>query len=176
MNNLPIILAMSDQLIVALVTLVLVGGVIVTSIVRYKVDEFVKFWAAIGTFLGVAAGSVGTYFFAAQNVETKDAQLKATKVALQASENQQTRIRDLATAFTTYVSSNPSTFPRKIEEFRIQLDKEKPANYWNTVAEDLFRDFGVTPTPIPSISVFAVPSPSASASASPSPSTEPTKP
>jgi hypothetical protein len=123
-HNLPLVLAVSDQLIVGIVTIFFVAGVLITAILRYKVDEFVKFWAAIGTVIGVALGSVGTYFFAKQQVESTTNQLRATEVALQISESQKneaaTRITQLSNAL---------------------VDRPKDANTLNQINRLLRREY-----------------------------------
>jgi hypothetical protein len=56
------ILAIADTVIVAVSVLVVVAAIIITSIIRYKADDFVKFWAAAGTVIGLALGGIGTFF------------------------------------------------------------------------------------------------------------------
>jgi hypothetical protein len=41
----------------------LIGTIVVTALVVYKVDDFLKVWSVIGTLVGVVTGAVPSYFF-----------------------------------------------------------------------------------------------------------------
>ena len=94
------LLAISDQVIVAITTIVLMTVVVITAVFRYKADDFVKFWAAVGTVIGVALGTVGTYFFTKEKVVQAESRLRTAQVALEISELQRaeaaTKIRQLS--------------------------------------------------------------------------------
>src|SRR5207302_6029611 len=88
MSSLPIFLAVSDQAVVGVATIVLMTGVLITAILHYKVDDFVKFWATVGTVIGLALGTVGTFFFTKDKVEQTQTKLEQTKNALVASQQE----------------------------------------------------------------------------------------
>jgi hypothetical protein len=89
-------LAFSDSVTVALAVLTFVAVILITSILRYKADDFVKFWAAVGTVMGLALGGVGTFFFTRDQVIEKDRQLQVAQTALNKSEHYEMALQRLA--------------------------------------------------------------------------------
>jgi hypothetical protein len=50
--------------LVAVCFIILVGAITVTALAVYKVDEFLKVWAVVGTLVGVVTGAIPSFFFA----------------------------------------------------------------------------------------------------------------
>jgi hypothetical protein len=49
--------------VIAVLFVILVGAIVVTALVVYKVDDFLKVWAVIGTLVGVVTGAIPSFFF-----------------------------------------------------------------------------------------------------------------
>jgi hypothetical protein len=145
------ILAMSDPVIIALAVLVLVGAILITSIIRYKADDFVKFWAAAGTVIGLALGTVGTFFFTKGQVAQKESELRTTQTALQSSEKEKIAVGEQISQLAQSLNSNANPWAVKLKNISKSLTGEKPSSseLWNG---------GENPT------LYASPAPSASPS------------
>ena len=101
------ILALSDSVTVALAVLLFVAVILITSILKYRADDFVKFWAAVGTVLGLALGGVGTFFFTKDKVDEKESQLKTTQQALQTTQSEKA---DVTKQLAQYTNSKERYF------------------------------------------------------------------
>jgi hypothetical protein len=153
------LLAFSDQVTVAFAVLLFVGVILITSIIRYGVDDFVKFWAAVGTVMGLALGGVGTFFFTKDQVEQKDSQLKVTQQALKISESEKANV---ATQLAQYTNLKDWITLDPTQSVRVQGWTDK----WHVPKLHITTD-AQTPTPVspvPSIQASASPAPSASVS------------
>lgn len=143
------ILAVADTVIVAISVIALVGGIVITSIVRYKADDFVKFWAAAGTVIGLALGGVGTFFFTKGKVEQTQVQLehkqdevdRVTK-AWKTSESEKADIANKINALSQYVTWNPVA-SSKLKDLVAALKTEKPEIYYPEKSPQL----AVSPAP-----------------------------
>jgi predicted lipid-binding transport protein (Tim44 family) len=72
---------------IATLIVLLVGAITVTALRSYKIDEFLKVWAVIGTLVGVVTGAIPSFFFsnaaAAAQATAQQAQATARQVSLQ---------------------------------------------------------------------------------------------
>lgn len=75
--------------LVAVVFVLLVGVITVTALNVYKVDEFLKVWAVIGTLVGVVTGAIPSFFFsraaaaAQETAQTLTTRAEATQAQAQ---------------------------------------------------------------------------------------------
>lgn len=122
-------LAFSDSVTVALGVLLLVAVVLITSIVRYTADEFVRFWAAVGTVIGLALGGVGTFFFTKGKVDEKESQMKAVQLALNTSEKEKVELGKQASFLVELVTVSNPWAANKLKYISQSLKGEKPINY-----------------------------------------------
>lgn len=67
--------------IVAVCFIVLVGGITVTALHEYEVDDFLKVWAVIGTLVGVITGAVPSFFFAVSAGKAQSQRVEAEEKA-----------------------------------------------------------------------------------------------
>jgi hypothetical protein len=146
-------LAFSDSVTVAIGVLMLVAIVLIISIIRYNADDFVKFWAAVGTMIGLALGGVGTFFFTKEQVENKESQLKTTQNALQTSEKEKTAAGQTLTQLVDSVTWDPGA-TSKIKQLSLQLKGEKPSSdirSWDS--PQMYASPAPSVSPPPSLSV-----------------------
>jgi len=72
---------------IASLFVLLVGVITVTALRSYKIDEFLKVWAVIGTLVGVVTGAIPSFFFssasAAAQMTAQQAQMTAQQASLQ---------------------------------------------------------------------------------------------
>ncbi len=73
------ILSLVGSIIVAVAIIALVGSVGLAAILRYDADNALKIWGVLGTIVGLITGSIATFFFTRQNVETVKEQASAAK-------------------------------------------------------------------------------------------------
>jgi hypothetical protein len=133
------ILAIADTLIVAISVLVVVAAIIITSIVRYKADDFVRFWGAVGTAIGLALGGVITFFFTKGAVEQKEAQVQQKQVEVQQKQSQ----LDQAQATLKKTEKEKLEIGEQVEALFQELNSD-PA-----IAEKLKRLQALTTVPSP---------------------------
>ncbi len=67
--------------VVAVLYLLLVGVIAVVALHEYRIDDFLKVWAVLGTLVGVLTGAVPSYFFAVSAGDAKEKQAKAEERA-----------------------------------------------------------------------------------------------
>jgi uncharacterized protein HemX len=135
------ILAVGDPVIVAIAVLVLVAAIIITSIFRYKADDFVKFWGAVGTVIGLAVGGVGTFFFTKGTVDEKQAQveqrqaqveqkqtqLDQAQATLKRTEKERLEIAQQIEELSQALMSDPAT-AEKLKKLQMAVTKIPPPN------------------------------------------------
>jgi hypothetical protein len=63
--------------VVAVSYVLLIGVIAVVALHEYKVDDFLKVWAVLGTLIGVLTGAIPSYFFAVSADRAKQAQDKS---------------------------------------------------------------------------------------------------
>jgi hypothetical protein len=54
---------------VAVAVIALLGGIAITAIGKYPVDQFLQVWASLGPLLGVVTGAIATFFFTREAVK-----------------------------------------------------------------------------------------------------------
>jgi hypothetical protein len=67
--------------VVAVSYVLLIGVIAVVALHEYKVDDFLKVWAVLGTLIGVLTGAIPSYFFAVSADRAKQAQDKSDEQA-----------------------------------------------------------------------------------------------
>lgn len=93
--------------VVGVVFIFLVGVIAVVALNVYRVDEFLKVWAVIGTLVGVATGAIPAFFFSADAANARAARAKAeerTHALLGATDPE---------TFDRVCAANPLLFPNK---------------------------------------------------------------
>jgi hypothetical protein len=128
-TTIPLLIAVADNVIVAVGVLLLVGAVVITSIVRYEADDFVKFWAAAGTVIGLALGGVGTFFFTKGKVDEKESQLKTVQLALSTSEKEKLELGKQASLLVDLVTISNPWAADKLKYISETLKGEKPIKF-----------------------------------------------
>jgi hypothetical protein len=122
------IIALSDPTIVALGLFVFVAAIIVVAIYRYNANDFMKFWAATGTVIGVALGSVGTFFFTKSEIERTELRLRATQFALETGELRRSEAAKRVTQLSKVCLDRPEAV-EKVDEIRVLLRTESPSPF-----------------------------------------------
>jgi hypothetical protein len=188
----PLMLGVSDATIMGVATLVFVGVILGLAIHRYKVDDFVKFWAAVGTVIGLALGGVGTFFFTKENVDARTAQAKTAETALQVTYKEAATKaaqlkkaenalliseskRNEAVTKISQLSAEQPNYADKLRQITRVLNREDsiyqyvPKYYeWPKEDKKLPDDYGwynTTPTPFPAPKSDSTTSPAPSSSA-----------
>jgi len=124
------IIALSDPTIVALGLFVFIAAIIIAAIYRYKANDFMKFWAATGTVIGVALGSVGTFFFTKGEIERTELRLRAMQFALETGEIQRTEAAKKVTQLSKVLAPDRPEAVGKLEEIRVLLKTESPSRFY----------------------------------------------
>src|SRR6266480_2625531 len=112
--------------IVAVAIVVFLGVLMTIALMRYKMDEVLKLWAALGTIAGIVIGTFGTYFFTREKVETAQAQREAVSTDLRLAETQLNAFKTASDAVKTKLS------PKDAEWFGQMIYKDTTTSYGAT--------------------------------------------
>jgi len=88
-HAIPEILAISDSAAIGLAIIGVKGLITLGAIWKYaEVGPVLQIWGMMGTLIGLATGTMGTYFFTKEKVQQQESQIKMFQTALQASEKE----------------------------------------------------------------------------------------
>jgi uncharacterized membrane protein YdjX (TVP38/TMEM64 family) len=74
--------------LIAALFVLLVGAIVVTALIVYDIDDFLKVWAVLGTLVGILTGAIPSFFFA----KTMTASQEEARVANRRYENAEQKL------------------------------------------------------------------------------------
>jgi hypothetical protein len=99
----------SGSVVVAVSILLVIGGLGITAIIRYPVDQALKVWTALGGILGVVIGAFVTYFFTRQPILQAQKRADVAEQKISVLETRSKELEKQATAVASRVYSAGKT-------------------------------------------------------------------